>query len=93
MEKVSLSAMTFLMFEFSRSTNEADGMLANTGVGALAAPPEETASSTSALMILPPGPVPYRPARFTPLALAMFWARGLAKSLSPEALAGAAGDD
>ena len=47
------------------------------------------ASLMSATMILPDGPVPCMPARETPLELARFWARGLAKILDPEATTGA----
>jgi hypothetical protein len=77
------------------STKLVEGMLVNTGVAAVAAAVVETAyglamaSLTSATMILPDGPVPYSPARETPLELARFWARGLAKILDPEATTGA----
>jgi len=50
---------------------------------------EAIASLTSATIILPDGPVPWRPAREIPLELARFWARGLAKILDPDGLAAA----
>lgn len=78
------------MFEFGRSTKLAEGMLVKTGVAAaLGEDPVAMASSTSALMILPFGPVPWMPARLTPEELARFWARGLAKILLPDGLAAA----
>ena len=91
LEKVSLSAITFLMFEFVKSTKAAEGKEAMTGVADTAetAGPLAMASWTSALMILPEGPVPWRPARETPDVLARFWARGLAKILDPDGLAAA----
>ena len=88
--------MTFLMFEFLISTKLAEGMLVKTGEAseeaatvATAAFGEAMASLTSATMILPFGPVPWRSARETPLELARFWARGLAKILDPDGLAAA----
>ena len=76
------------MFEFSKSINPAAGTLSKTGVAALTGP-DAAASRTSALMILPFGPVPWTPARLTPCSLAKFWAKGLAKTLPPDDFAGA----
>ena len=75
------------MFEFSKSMKPAAGTLSKTGVAAFTGP-AEAASNTSALMILPFGPVPWTPARLTPCSLARFWASGLAKTLPPDGLAG-----
>lgn len=75
------------MFEFSKSMNPAAGTLSKTGVAALTGP-DEAASNTSALMILPFGPVPWTPTRLTPCSLARFWASGLANTLPPDGLAG-----
>jgi hypothetical protein len=49
-------------------------MLVKTGVGAWAcwAAPPADASKTSALIILPPGPVPEIEAKFTPFEFARF---------------------
>lgn len=82
------------MFEFVKSTKAAEGKEAMTGVTETAetaetAGPLAMASWTSALMILPEGPVPWRPARETPDVLARFWARGLAKILDPDGFAAA----
>lgn len=45
------------MFEFSKSMKPAAGTLSKTGAAALIGP-DEAASKTSALIILPFGPVP-----------------------------------
>ena len=52
------------------STYYAPGAVSKTG--AATRPGPDLASSTSALMILPPGPVPAMLARLTPLAFAVF---------------------
>jgi len=54
------------MFEFSKSMNPAAGTLSKTGVGAFEDPVEATNSKTSALMILPPGPLPVISETFLP---------------------------
>lgn len=54
--------MTFLIYELGRSTYS-PGAAVNSGAAAMAlgadVTPDATASSISALIILPPGPVPF----------------------------------
>lgn len=80
-ENVSLSAITFLIVVFVKSMNSPEppskvgGYIIYAGASVVIddfAGPAAIASSTSALMILPLGPVPTRVLRSTPLELAKF---------------------
>ena len=81
--------MTFLIVEFSISTKSPKlaGALSKTGAAGVAGP-LAIASSISAFIILPFGPVPVIVLTSTPDDLAYPAANGLTKSLSP-LLAGA----
>jgi len=69
-EKVSLSAMTFLICELGKSTKPELGACINEAESECTEVclelPDEIASSISALIILPFGPVPATEARFIP---------------------------
>jgi len=81
-ENVSLSAITFLIVVFVKSMNSPEppsrvgGYIIYAGASVVIeddfAGPAAIASSTSALIILPLGPVPTRVLRSTPLELAKF---------------------
>lgn len=87
MEYVSLSAITLRIVEFSISIKSPKpaGVLSKTGAAGVAgvAGPLANASSISALIILPFGPVPVIVLTSTPDDFAKPAANGLTKSLPP----------
>jgi len=73
------------------ATGPAEGLAAEGPRAAAAAGAAEgTKASTSLAVTLPSGPVPFTAAMSIPFSAALVLAKGLEKTLSPEALGGAA---